>query len=136
MTWPTTPIGSRRTQEVWPARYSPAALPSSTRAAPAKNRSWSTIGGISSLAVSACGLPVFSDSSRMSSSACDSMASANFSSACWRSLGVVWPQVSKAAEAARYAASTSAAEETGAVATTWAVDGSTTSLRASDSGSA
>ena len=43
--------------------YSPAARPSSTRAAPAKNRIWSTIGGISSLAVSACGLPVFSDSS-------------------------------------------------------------------------
>ena len=43
--------------------YSPAALPSSTRAAPAKNRIWSTIGGISSLAVSACGLPVFSASS-------------------------------------------------------------------------
>ena len=35
--------------EVWPAMYSPAERPSSTRAAPAKNRSWSTAGGISSL---------------------------------------------------------------------------------------
>ena len=39
--------------------YSPAARPSSMRAAPAKNRIWSTIGGISSLAVSPSGLPVF-----------------------------------------------------------------------------
>ena len=76
--------------------YSPAARPSSTRAAPAKNRSWSTIGGISSLAVRACGLPVFSDSSLTNSSARFSIASANLSSACWRSLGVVWPHSSKA----------------------------------------
>ena len=85
---------------MWPLRYSPAARPSSTRAAPAKNRIWSTIGGISSLAVSACGLPVFSASSRTKSSARFSIASANFSSACCRSLGVVWPQVSKALAAA------------------------------------
>ena len=38
--------------------YSPAERPSSTRAAPAKNRSWSTAGGSSSLAVSSRGLPV------------------------------------------------------------------------------
>ena len=80
--------------------YSPAALPSSTRAAPAKNRSWSTIGGISSLAVSACGLPVFSDSSAISSSALASIASANFSRACCRSLGVVRPHSSNAVSAA------------------------------------
>ena len=80
--------------------YSPAALPSSTRAAPAKNRSWSTIGGISSLAVSALILPVFSDSSAISSSACASIASAIFSSACWRSLGVVRPHSPKAVSAA------------------------------------
>ena len=80
--------------------YSPADLPSSTRAAPAKNRSWSSIGGISSLAVRAWGLPVFSPSRRMKSSARASMASANFSSAVWRSPGVVSPHVSKAVEAA------------------------------------
>ena len=95
-----TPIGSRRTHEVWPARYSPAARPSSTRAAPAKNRTWSTIGGISSLAVSAHGLPVFCASRCTSSSERASRASASLSSACWRSLGVVWPHVSKAAAAA------------------------------------
>jgi hypothetical protein len=39
-----TPIGSRRIHDVWPAMYSPADRPSSTRAAPAKNRIWSTIG--------------------------------------------------------------------------------------------
>ena len=76
--------------------YSPADLPSRTRAAPAKNRSWSTIGGTSSDAVSACGLPVFSASRRTNSSARASMASANLSRACCRSLGVASPQVSKA----------------------------------------
>ena len=40
--------------------YSPAERPSSIRAAPAKKRIWSTIGGISSLRVSRSGLPVFS----------------------------------------------------------------------------
>ena len=39
--------------------YSPADRPSSIRAAPAKNRIWSTIGGISSAMVRATGLPVF-----------------------------------------------------------------------------
>ena len=42
--------------------YSPLDRPSSTRAAPAKNRIWSTIGGISSDMVSEIGLPVFSHS--------------------------------------------------------------------------
>src|SRR3954466_3909219 len=45
--------------EVWSAMYSALARPSSTRAAPAKKRSWSTIGGISSLAVRGNGLPLF-----------------------------------------------------------------------------
>ncbi len=71
--------------------YSAEARPSRTRAAPAKKRTWSTIGGISSLAVRALILPVFSDSSAMSSYACASTASANFSRACCRSLGVVAP---------------------------------------------
>ena len=115
--------------------YSPADLPSSTRAAPAKNRSWSSIGGISSLAVRACGLPVFSPSRRTKSSARASMASANFSRAVWRSPGVVSPHVSKAVAAAAYARSTSAWVLTGALATTVAVEGSTMSVVASVSGS-
>ncbi|WP_409496188.1 hypothetical protein [Amycolatopsis sp. cmx-11-12] len=41
--------------------YSPADRPSRTRAAPAKNRNWSTIIGSSSAAVSAIGLPVFDE---------------------------------------------------------------------------
>ena len=80
--------------------YSPADLPSSTRAAPAKNRIWSTIGGISSLRVSAIGLPVFSHSTAMSSSARASIASANLSSARCRSLGVLSRQLSNAVAAA------------------------------------
>ena len=76
--------------------YSPADRPSRLRAAPAKNRSWSTIGGISSLAVSASGLPVFSLSRAMSSSAFASIASAIFSSASERSDGVLSRQDSKA----------------------------------------
>ena len=42
--------------------YSPADRPSRTRAAPAKKRIWSTLGGSSSLAVSPSGLPVSCDS--------------------------------------------------------------------------
>ena len=98
-----------------PAMYSPAARPSSTRAAPAKKRIWSTIGGISSLAVSAIGLPVFSrlegDELLGVAPRC---ASAIFSSACWRSAGVVRPSSSNASAAARTRASTSAAPQTGA----------------------
>ena len=126
MTCPTTPIGSRRTQEVCPARYSPALRPSSTRAAPAKKRSWSTDGGTSSLTVSERGLPVSAHSRSTNSCARSSRESAMRSSASWRSAGVVRPQVSKARSAAVHAASTSAGEETGAWATTRPVAGSST----------
>ena len=68
--------------------YSPDDLPSSTRAAPAKNRIWSTIGGISSDMVRETGLPVFSLSIATSSSAFSSITSASLSSARCRSLGV------------------------------------------------
>ncbi len=61
--------------------YSPAERPSSTRAAPAKNRSSSTEGGSSSSAVSWIGLPVFSHSAWTNSSARASSASASFSRA-------------------------------------------------------
>ncbi len=61
--------------------YSPALAPSRMRAAPAKNRSWSTQGGTSSLAVSVRGLPVLRDSAATNSSALASTASASRSSA-------------------------------------------------------
>ena len=81
--------------------------------------------------VSASIFPVFCDSSRTNSSARASMASAIFSSACCRWLGVVLPHSAKAASAAAYAASTSPSPLTGAVATTAPVEGLTTSARAS-----
>ena len=95
-----TPMGSRRIIEVKPAMYSPAARPSRTRAAPAKNRIWSIIGGISSAAVTPTGFPVFCDSSATSSSACDSRVSAIASRALCRSDGVLSRQASTAADAA------------------------------------
>src|SRR5262249_38291592 len=109
------PIGSRRTYEVCPFMYSPADLPSRTRAAPAKNRIWSTDGGISSLIVSPMGLPVLRLSTATKSAARDSSASAILRSARWRSDGVVSRHVSKAAAAASIAESTSAGPETGAL---------------------
>jgi len=80
--------------------YSPVALPSSTRAAPAKKRIWSTIGGISSDIVKPMGLPVFSLSMATSSAAFSSITSANLSSARCRSLGVDQRHFSNAAPAA------------------------------------
>ncbi len=98
--------------------YSPAERPSSTRAAPAKKRIWSTSGGSSSSAVRPSGLPVFSLSTRTNSSARASMASAIRSIARWRSDGVESRQVSKARAAAAKAASTSSCPLSGAVAKT------------------
>ena len=69
--------------------YSAAARPWRLRAAPAKKRIWSTMGGISSSMVSWKGLPVFSDSARTRSSARASRASAIRMSARLRSEGVV-----------------------------------------------
>lgn len=108
--------------------YSPAERPSSIRAAPAKKRIWSTIGGISSERVSPVGLPVFSTSAAISSSARSSKASAIFSRAFWRSAGVVSRQPGKASAAAAIAASTSACPDSGAVAYASPVAGLTTSV--------
>src|SRR5579872_3725855 len=108
--------------------YSPALRPSSTRAAPAKNRIWSTAGGISSLAISARGLPVLRHSASISSSARVSKASAIFSSARLRSDGVVSRHDSNAVAAALSAVSTSRDPETGARVYASPVPGSTTSL--------
>ena len=102
---------------------------SSTRAAPAKNRIWSSAGGISSVRVSSIGLPVFSHSAAMISSLRASSASANFRSILCRSLGVVSRHESKAVLAAAYARSTSSAEDTGAEANTSPVAGLTRSAR-------
>ena len=88
--------------------YSLAALPSITRAAPAKKRRLSTVTGISSIAA-ATGLPAFFDSRRPSSSARASSPSASFRRARLRSAGVVCCQVSKAVAAASTARSTSSA---------------------------
>ena len=96
--------------------YSPAARPSSMRAAPAKKRIWSTMGGISSDLVRPVGLPVFSTSAAISSSARSSKASAILRRAFWRSAGVWSRQPGKAAAAAAIAASTSAWPDSGAVA--------------------
>ncbi len=56
--------------------YSPEDRPSRTRAAPAKNLSWSTHGGSSSSSVRWIGLPVFSHSTFTNSAMRFSSASA------------------------------------------------------------
>ncbi|GAA2540767.1 hypothetical protein GCM10010210_08880 [Pseudonocardia hydrocarbonoxydans] len=96
--------------------YSALALPSSIRAAPAKNRIWSTIGGISSDAVRPRGLPVLRASASTSRSAPASTASAMASSFSMRSPGVVRRHCPNARAAAANAASTSGAVDSGAVA--------------------
>src|SRR4029453_19156746 len=110
-------------EEVNPLMYSAVALPSSTRAAPAKKRIWSSIGTISSDKVSEYGLPVFSDSRATSSSALASMRSASCNKKRWRSLGVVHRYVSNAVAAAWKAASMSSEPELGEVAYTSPGDG-------------
>ncbi len=125
MTWAQTPTGSRRIIEVCPAMYSPADSPLSMRAAPAKKRIWSIAGGTSSSMVSWNGLPVFSLSSRTSSSARSSMASAILCRARLRSEGVASRHCSKPRSAACMAASTSAWPDTGASAKPSPVEGLT-----------
>src|SRR5437763_14672197 len=103
----TIPTGSRRSIDVYPRMYSPADLPSSSRAAPAKKRRLSAETGISSRAYES-GLPTFNDSSSASSSALSSIASASLSSASARSPGVVSSHSGSAFFAASTARSTSA----------------------------
>ena len=110
--------------EVNPAMYSPAERPSSIRAAPAKKRMLSTIGGISSDIVTSAGFPAFSASIFTISSACSSIASASLSRASCRSFGVVSNHVSsKAFFAAATARSVSSAEPSWTVAITAPVCG-------------
>src|SRR5262245_725605 len=98
--------------------YSPAARPSIVRAAPAKKRSWSIMGGISSSNVTWRGLPASLVSQSVISSARSWNASASFRSSSWRWDGVVYCQVSNAPRAAFTARSTSSSVESGACAMT------------------
>src|SRR5215210_6048154 len=107
--------------------YSPAALPSSTRAAPAKKRKLSAETGISSRAYES-GLPTFRDSSSASSSALSSIALASPSSASARSPGVVSSHSGSAFFAASTARSTSACVPLGTSAITSPVAGFSTSI--------
>src|SRR6266508_376121 len=107
--------------------YSPEALPSSSRAAPAKKRMLSEETGISSRAAGS-GLPTFCDSSSASSSACSSSRSASLSSASARSPGVVSSHSGSAFFAACTARSTSSAPARGTSAITSPVAGLSTSM--------
>src|SRR5512133_1580879 len=107
--------------------YSPAALPSSTRAAPAKKRKLSEHTGISSRAYDS-GLPTFRDSSSASSSVCSSIRFASLSSASARSPGVVSRHSTSAFLAAWTARSTSSAVAAGTSAITSPVAGFRTSM--------
>src|SRR3954451_11113743 len=107
--------------------YSPADLPSSTRAAPAKKRRLSAETGISSRA-EASGLPTFCDSSSASSSALSSIAAASLSSASERSCGVVSSHSGRAALAASTARSRPACVPRGTSAIVSPVAGFSTSM--------
>ena len=109
--------------------YSPPARPSSSRAAPAKNRTWSIATSSSSLLVSDRSFPVFCDSASTRSSACSAIRSATFKRACWRFDGVLRPQLCLAPAAASYARATSSASEIGAVPKTVPRTGSIRSVR-------
>ena len=108
---------------VWVATYSPAALPSTTRAAPAKKRTLSTVNSTSKSAVP-FGLPTFACSRADRVSASFSIASANAWSALERSWGVDCDHVSNARRAAPTARSTSDASPFG----TWAISSSVAGL--------
>ncbi len=116
--------------------YSPALLPSRCRAAPAKNRIWSIIGGTSSDATRCAGFPQFSTSNAMSSAALASTASAIRISASDRSLGVASRHAGNAASAAAIARSMSTAPLNGAVAYARPVTGLITSVVAPSAESA
>jgi hypothetical protein len=112
---------------VWVLRYSPAALPSTTRAAPAKKRTLSTVNSTSKSAVP-FGLPTFACSRLDSVSASPSIASARAWSAVDRSCGVVADQVANASRAAATARSTSAASPFGTSAIVSSVAGLMTAV--------
>ena len=108
--------------------YSPVALPSRLRAAPAKNRTWSAPTLTSSEAIRALICPVLRLCSSTSSSLCSSMASASLSRACCRCDGVVRFQLSNAVAAAWTAWSISSGVDLGERPMTLPVAGSTSSV--------
>ena len=108
-----TPSGSRRVIEVWSGEYSPAALASRTRAAPAKKAVLSMVPGTSKPVLSRSGFPVCAVSTAASSSARRRSSAARACSRSERSPGVVRDQAGKAAAARPTAASTSAAVASG-----------------------
>ena len=107
---------------MWVLTYSPAALPSTTRAAPAKKRTLSTVNSTSKSAVP-FGLPTFCCSRSESVSVSFSIASAKAYNAFDRSCGVDCDQVSNAARAAATARSTSEASPLGTCAISSSVAG-------------
>ncbi len=112
---------------VKPARYSPATAPVMERQAPAKNRNTSAMAGISSPSAAASGLPQLSDSSFANAGPSASMRSASFSSSAARSLGAVRDQPANAASAAFTAASTCSRDASGTFASSFPVEGFSTS---------
>jgi len=113
---------------VYPGEYSPAAVPSRTRACAAMNRMLSLANGRSELSDSFIGLPVWlvSISARRWTSL--SSASASFSSSALRSPGVMRDHFLKAARAALTALSTSSAVPFGTLPTGFSVAGLRTSI--------
>src|SRR5215203_1332529 len=111
--------------DVYPRTYSPAALPSITRQAPAKKRKLSTTNGNSPWA-DVIGLPTSLDSSRASSSACSCRTSASLWSISALSAGVVSNHASNALLAASTALSTSSSAHLGTSAITSPLAGSIT----------
>ncbi len=104
----TTPTASRRIEEVWSPEYSPEALPSRWRAAPAKKSMLSTLPGTSNSVASRTGLPVWLTSSATRSAVASSASLASLASTADRSAGVAVDHPRRAARAELTAASTSA----------------------------
>src|SRR6478609_3141629 len=122
-------MGSRRIAEVWPSRYSPDDFPSSSRAAPAKNRSWSTPWSTSSLAMYRTGWPVSRACTALISSRRPAIAVARSRRYACRAPGVSRFHVVDARSAAAYARSTSSCVEIGERPSGSPVTGSTRSMK-------
>jgi hypothetical protein len=107
---PTTPIASRRIMDVWSPEYSPAAIPSRWRAAPAKNETLSMDPGTSNSRLSRIGFPVCAVSLCASSSATAPSWAASACRTADRSAGVARDHSGNARAAASTAASTVSGE--------------------------
>src|SRR5438445_6576676 len=125
---PTTPLGSRRAMLVYPAAYSPADVPSSTRACAAMKRMLSFANGRSELSVSLCGLPVWAVSISARRWRSLSRWSASLFRSAPRSAGVIRDHFLNALRAALTARSTSSTFPFGMVPTTFSLAGLITSV--------